>query len=74
MKLSELKKGVEARVTNVSSNGELKQRFNSFGLIKGANIIVDEISLTHNTIAVIVDSTSVALRLKEAESIEVEVL
>jgi ferrous iron transport protein A len=74
MKLSELKKGVGARVTNISSNGELKQRFNSFGLIKGANIIVDEISLTHNTIAVIVDSTSVALRLKEAESIEVEVL
>jgi ferrous iron transport protein A len=74
MKLSELKKGVEARVANIFSNGELKQRFNSFGLIKGANIIVDEISLTHNTIAVIVDSTSVALRLKEAESIEVEVL
>jgi ferrous iron transport protein A len=74
MKLSELKKGIEARVANISSDGELKQRFNSFGLIKGANIIVDEISLTHNTIAVIVDSTSVALRLKEAESIEVEVL
>jgi len=74
MKLSELKKDIKAIITNVSCERELKQRFNSFGLIKGSIIEIEEISLARNTIALVVDNTSIALRLEEAKSIEVEIV
>ena len=73
MKLSELKKQQEARVVKVDAEGELKQRLASFGLLKGANIKVIDCSIGKSTIEIMVDSTLLALRKKEAEKIEVEV-
>jgi len=72
IKLSSLKIGENAVVKNITSNDELKQRFYSFGIIKGASITIEEISLAKNTIALVVDDTYIALRLEEAHNIEVE--
>jgi len=72
LKLSELKKQQEARVVKVDAEGELKQRLASFGLLKGANIKVIDCSIGKSTIEIMVDSTLLALRKKEAAKIEVE--
>ena len=74
MLLSNLDISQEAQIIQINCTDELKQRFYSFGLIKGATIIVDEISLARNTMAVNIDSTEIALRIEEAKQIEVEVL
>ena len=73
-KLSQLKVKQTAVITKIICNDELKQRFYSLGIIKGANIIIEEVSLAKNTIALVVDGTSVALRLEEAKNIEVELV
>lgn len=73
MKLSELKKDIKATITSISCEKELKQRFNSFGLIKGTSLEIEEISFARNTIAILVEGTSIALRVEEAQNIEVEV-
>jgi ferrous iron transport protein A len=69
-----LEQNTNAIITSVNSNDELKQRFYSFGLIKGTPIMIEKISPTNDTIAVLVDDTSIALRLDEAKLIEVEVV
>jgi len=74
MLLSNLNKDIDAIITKVNSNEELKQRFYSFGLIKGTPIKVEKLSPTNDTIAIIVDDTSIALRIDEAKKIEVEIL
>ena len=71
-KLSQLETKQTAIITKIVCNNELKQRFYSFGIIKGANVVIEEVSLAKNTIALVVDDTSVALRLEEARTIEVE--
>jgi len=73
MLLSDLDKNTNATIKSVNCNEDLKQRFYSFGIINGANILVEEISLNKNTMALVVDGTSVAIRLDEAKQIIVEV-
>ncbi len=72
MKLSDLKKGQKAIIKKIDCNNELKQRFYSFGMIKGSTIEVENISLAKNTIEVNIEDTSIALRMEEAQAIEVE--
>ncbi len=74
MLLSSLDKNINATIKSIDCNDELKQRFYSFGLIKGSTVIVEEISPTKNTIVLLVDDTSVAIRLDEAKQIEVELV
>jgi ferrous iron transport protein A len=74
MQLSKLSKGQKAVIKNVNCQEELKQRFYSFGIIRGTEVTVDEISLTKNTIAINVDGTEIAIRIDEARFIEVEVV
>ena len=74
MKLSDLDKNIEAIIQKVECNEELKQRFYSFGLIKGTPVLIEEISPTKNTIVILVDDTSVAIRLDEAKQITVELV
>ncbi|GEM_PF-6796381 len=45
MTLDKLSKGESAIITAIHANRELKNRFNSFGLVKGARISVEERSL-----------------------------
>ena len=74
MLLSSLDKNINATIKSIDCNEELKQRFYSFGLIKGNTVMVEEISPTKNTIVLLVDDTSVAIRLDEAKQIEVEIV
>ena len=72
MNLSDLQISQKVKVKKIDCNDELKQRFYSFGIIKGADIFIQNISLARNTIEIVVEDTSIALRLEEAKSIEVE--
>jgi ferrous iron transport protein A len=74
MTLDQLKENTQAQITKIKSNDELKQRFYSFGIIKGSVITVSKISLAKNTIEIIVEDTSIGMRIEEAKHIEVKVL
>ncbi len=71
MKLSDLNINQEAVVDKIDCNDELKQRFYSFGIFKGSTVFVENISFARNTIEINVEDTSIALRVEEANSIEV---
>ncbi len=67
MTLDQLKENTEVQITKINSNNELKQRFYSFGIIKGSIIIISKISLAKNTLEVIVEDTSIGMRIEEAK-------
>jgi len=72
MKLSDLNKNQKAIVQKIDCNDELKQRFYSFGIFKGATVFVENISFAKNTIEINVEDTSIALRVEEAKTIIVK--
>lgn len=74
MYLSDLEKNKLATIKKVECSSDLKQRFYSFGIIKGATIKVQTISLAKNTIEIVVEDTSIGIRVEEAKSIEVELV
>ncbi len=74
MLLSNLEKNTSAIIKSIDCSEDLKQRFYSFGLIKGTAILIEEISPTKNTIVLLVDDTSVAIRLDEAKQIKVDLV
>ncbi|PPK62428.1 iron transporter [Malaciobacter halophilus] len=72
MKLSELSKGDIATIKNINCDTALKNRFYSFGIIKGSKITIEEVTMTKSTIEIKINNTKVAIRLIEASKIEVE--
>jgi len=72
MKLSDLKKGDQATIKKINAEESLKQRLASFGVGRGAELIVETYSIKRKTYEIIVDGTMIALRDKEAQEIEVE--
>ncbi len=74
MQLSKLPLQKEAIITKVACSNDLKQRFYSFGIIKGATIFVEAISLAKNTMEINVEDTSIGIRVEEAKTIEVEMI
>ena len=72
MTLDKLNIGDKAVVKAINCNNALKNRFYSFGIIKGAIINIEEVTLTKSTIKIRINQTKIALRLNEAASIEVE--
>lgn len=71
MTLNNLAKGQSAVVTAVNASRELKNRFSSFGLVKGATIHTEGYSLGRKTMEIRINKTRIALRASEAEKIEV---
>lgn len=71
MKLSDLNINQKAKIEKIECSDELKQRFYSFGIFKGSEIGVENISFSKNTIEINVEDTSIALRVEEANFIEV---
>ncbi len=61
----------KAIISSINCDEILKNRLYSFGIIKGATITVEETTLTKSTIEVKINQSKIALRLKEAEKIEV---
>ena len=72
MKLSELLVGNSAIVKKIDAISSLKHRLYSFGIIKGATITIEAISMAKNTLEINVDDTLIAIRMEEASIIEVD--
>ncbi len=73
MRLNTLKKGQSASITAIHAEKELKNRFNSFGVIKGAVVTVERCTLGRKTMEIRINKTRMAIRLSEAETIEIGV-
>jgi len=72
MKLSELEKGECGKIIHIDTDSVLKARFSSFGITKGAIVYIIEQTLSKNTIEIRINNTKIAVRISEAELIEVE--
>ncbi|MCK5917271.1 MAG: ferrous iron transport protein A [Cocleimonas sp.] len=71
MTLDTLKKGQSATISFVNAEKELKNRFNSFGVVKGATVYALQHTLRKQTIEVRINKTRMALRYSEAEKVEI---
>lgn len=72
MHIIDLTKGDKAIIIKISADKALKDRLNSFGIMKGEELTVKGCSLAKQTIEIEVGSTHIALRADEAKLIEVE--
>jgi ferrous iron transport protein A len=74
MRLNELHKGDRAEIVRIHADKALKDRLNSFGVMRGEELAVKGCSIGKQTMEIEVGSTLIALRAEEAEKIEVEKL
>ena len=72
MNAAQLKKGNRALIVKINADKVLKDRLNSFGIMKEEELIIKGCSLAKQTIEIEVGSTLIALRKDEAEKIEVK--
>jgi len=72
MLLSELDRGDRAEIVGISAEKALRDRFASFGIIRGEELMINEYSIAKQTMGISVGYTSIALRAEEAEKIEVK--
>lgn len=72
MTLDKLNIGDTAVIKTVDCDSELKNRFYSFGMVKGSKVTIEEITLARNTMEIKIKNTKVAIRLSEASKIEIE--
>ncbi len=72
MGLNELNVGDKAVVESINCDMALKNRLYSFGVVKGASIDVEELTMAKSTMKVKVGQTKIALRMSEAEAIGVQ--
>ena len=72
MNLIELTKGDRGEIIKINADKALRDRFSSFGLMKGEELLVKGCSLAKQTMEIEVGSTLIALRADEANKIEVE--
>lgn len=74
MHLSDLKIGEKAEIVKIETDSALKQRLYSFGIVKGAIVMIEAYSLIKDTLQILVSGTDIGLRKSEAEKITVKVL
>lgn len=73
MTLNSLEKGQSATIAAVNADKELRNRFNSFGVVKGATVHAEQHTLAKQTMEIRINKTRLALRLSEAEKVEITV-
>lgn len=71
MQLLDLNKGDKAEIIKINANRALRDRLNSFGVMKGETLVVKGCSLGKQTMEIEVGSTLIALRANEAKKIEI---
>jgi ferrous iron transport protein A len=74
MNLLECKQNDILEVVKLNTEGELRQRLVSFGVLKGATISLLGYSPTKSTIKIKVGKMNIALRKEEAKAIEVKTI
>ena len=72
MNLTELTKGNKAEIIKIHADKALKDRLNSFGVMRGEELLIKGCSLGKQTIEIEVGSTLIALRKDEAQKIEIK--
>lgn len=72
MNLTELTKGERGEILKVNAEKALQNRLNSFGVMRGEELLVKGCSLAKQTMEIEVGSTLIALRRDEAEKIEIK--
>ena len=72
MLLNKLRKGDRGEIIRVHADKALRDRFSSFGLMRGEEILVKACSLARQTMEIEVGATAIALRADEAQKIEVK--
>jgi len=71
MVLSQLHKGDEAVIVRINAEPTLRNRLNSFGVMRGEQLKVKGCSLAKKTMKIEVEGTLLALREIEASKIEI---
>ena len=74
MNLLDCKQNDILEVVKLNTQGELRQRLVSFGVLRGATISLLGYSPTKSTIEIKVGKMNIALRKEEAEAIEVKTI
>jgi ferrous iron transport protein A len=74
MNLLECKQNDILEVVKLNTQGELRQRLVSFGVLKGATISLLGYSPTKSTVEIKVGKMNIALRKDEAKAIEVKTI
>jgi ferrous iron transport protein A len=72
MHLIDLEKGNKATIVKIHADKALKDRLNSFGVMRGEELTVKGCSLAKQTMEIQVGSTLLAVRADEAKLIEIE--
>ena len=72
MNATQLKKGNRALIIKINADKALKDRLNSFGIMRDEELTIKGCSLAKQTIEIEVGSTLIALRRDEAEKIDVK--
>lgn len=71
MTLNQLKINEKAVITAINCDEILKNRLYSFGISKGVEVQIVELTLTKSTMEIKINQSKIALRLSEASKIEV---
>lgn len=71
MKLTELPIGSQAIIVKNNAVEPIKSRLFAMGVVKGTEVVMKDYTLTKQTYDVCVGDTDVALRVEEAEQVEV---
>ncbi|NLK66902.1 MAG: ferrous iron transport protein A [Campylobacteraceae bacterium] len=74
MKISELKAGDTAKITNIANKGELKKRLADMGVVTGAIVEYKRSAPLGDPIQFIVKQSGIAIRKCDAEHIDVEIV
>ncbi|QKF67937.1 ferrous iron transport protein A [Arcobacter venerupis] len=71
MTLNQLNINEKAVITAINCNEILKSRLYSFGISRGVEVQIVELTLSKSTIEIKINQSKIALRLNEASKIEV---
>lgn len=71
MTLDLLQEGQSATITGVNADKELRNRFNSFGVVKGATVHAERYTLAKQTMEIRINKTRMAIRLSEADKVQI---
>jgi len=72
--LSDLSKGDKAEIIKINADKALRNRLNSFALIRGEILYIKSCSIAKQTMEIEIGSTRIAIRADEAAKIEVKQL
>ncbi len=71
MYANQLKKGESGTISAIHADKILRDRFTSFGIVPGEEIIIKQHSLTKQTIELSIAGALIILRTSEAKKIEI---